>query len=66
MAKSYQIHTRSYMKFQDLCAIVGGFIKIILMAGEVLSFLANRNYMIEYLMNELFQFDKDINKKFSK
>lgn len=36
MTKSYQIHTRSYMKFQELCAVVGGFIKIILMAGEVL------------------------------
>lgn len=40
------------MKFQELCALVGGFLKIILLIGEFFSFLVNNSYM-----NELFCFD---------
>lgn len=57
--KSYQLHSRSYMKFQELCAIVGGFLKIIILAGEVLSFMISGSYMNEYLMNELFSFENE-------
>ena len=36
--KNYDNFTRSYMKFQELAAIVGGFMKIVLFAGEYFRF----------------------------
>jgi hypothetical protein len=57
--KNYEKFNRSYMKFQDLAAIVGGFMKIILVLAEVINYLINRHLRNEFLLNEIFEFNSE-------
>ncbi len=47
--KPYTLITRSYMKIQDLAAVVGGFLKIFLIFGSCIS-----DFFGTYLRNEMF------------
>jgi hypothetical protein len=56
--KAYDNFDRSYMKIQDLAAIVGGFLKIILLAGSLICELVCTFIREEVLYNELFRFKR--------
>jgi hypothetical protein len=57
--KNYQKFNRTYMKFQDLAALIGGFMKILLIATEMINYLFNIHLRNEFLLNKLFDFSKD-------
>ena len=54
--KQYTLINRSYMKIQELLAIVGGFSEIILFAGLFFSKFFNIHLRDEFLYNELFEY----------
>ena len=49
------------MKFQDLCAIVGGFMKIIMMIFALLNSPLNQFNLEMFLINEFFECDVNSN-----
>jgi hypothetical protein len=56
MQKNYDKIFRSYMKFQDFAAIIGGFMKIVLVIGGLFSFLFNDIIRDEIIYNLLFEY----------
>lgn len=56
--RNYDRIKRSYMKFQEFAAIIGGFMKIVLVFGGILSFLTTNIIRDHKLYNELFEFRK--------
>jgi hypothetical protein len=54
--KNYDKIYRSYMKFQDFAAVIGGFMKIVLVAGGLFSFLFNDIIRDEIIYNMLFEY----------
>ena len=58
-SKTKEKYYRTYMKIQELAAFVGGFIKIVIVAGEILSELYNRYQINIKLINELFEFNEN-------
>jgi hypothetical protein len=54
--KNYQKFNRTYMKFQNLTAFIGGFMKILFIATEMINYLFNIHLRNEFLLNKLFDF----------
>jgi hypothetical protein len=54
--KNYDKIYRSYMKFQDFAAVIGGFMKIVLVAGGLFSFLFNDIIRDEIIYIMLFEY----------
>lgn len=54
--KNYDKIFRSYMKFQDFAAVIGGFIKIVLFAGGLFSYFFNNLIRDEIIYNLLFDY----------
>jgi hypothetical protein len=52
--KPYDYYTRSYMKLQDVTAVIGGFMKIVLVVQGFVSTMYNEHSRNEYIINELF------------
>jgi hypothetical protein len=62
--KKFDHIQRSYMKFQDFSAVIGGFMKIVLVIAGLFSYLFNDKLRDEVIYNELFEckldkFEKD-------
>jgi hypothetical protein len=62
MEKNYDSIQRSYMKFQDLSAVVGGFIKIVMLFAGLFSYIFNNKLRDELIYNEFFEL-KEVDKK---
>jgi hypothetical protein len=56
--RNYDKIKRSYMKFQDFAAVLGGFMKIVLVFGGILSLLTTNIIRDQKIYNELFEFRK--------
>ena len=54
--KNYDKIYRSYMKFQDFAAVIGGFMKIVLVIGGLFSFFFNDIIRDEIIYNMLFEY----------
>jgi hypothetical protein len=54
--KNYEFYQRTYMKIQDLAAIMGGLVKMVLVFADLLSGFFNLHWRNEYLLNQLFDF----------
>jgi hypothetical protein len=57
LEKDFDIFNRSFMKVQDLAAVVGGFLKIILVIFGFISSLFNKNFRKIHLFYEMFECD---------
>lgn len=67
--RNYDKIYRSYMKFQDLAAIIGGFMKTILFVGGLFSYFCNDIIRDEIIYNLLFEYkpiNEDTNEKVDK
>jgi hypothetical protein len=54
--KPFDSYNRSFMKIQDLAAIVGGFLKIVLLVGSLVSDIFSTFNRDEILYNQLFKY----------
>ncbi len=56
MKKSFQLNKRSFMKIQDLAAVVGGFMKFVLFIGRIVSVTYNNISYDNFLFSQLYDF----------
>ncbi len=56
MEKNYDQIQRSYMKFQELSALVGGFMKIIMFGGQIITMILTYFDRDELIYNDLFEY----------
>lgn len=57
LEKDFELFNRSFMKIQDLAAVVGGFLKIILVILGFLSNIFNKSFRKIHLFYEMFECD---------
>jgi hypothetical protein len=55
MKKSFKLYKRSFMKVQDLAALVGGFMKIVLFIGRLVSQIYNHISYDNFLFSQLYE-----------
>jgi hypothetical protein len=56
--KNYILYKRNFMKFQDFAATIGGFIKIIMLIGSLLSEIVNEILLYNKIYSYFFYYDK--------
>lgn len=56
MVKDYDEYSRIYMKFQDVLANIGGFIKVIMIFAEIICSWSNSALLEAHLLSYLFSF----------
>jgi hypothetical protein len=57
--KNYSKYTRHYMKFQELAAIIGGFMKIVLYIGKETSFIINKISRDNEMYGNFFDYNEE-------
>ncbi len=55
MSKPFTSYKRSYMRLQDLAAIIGGIVKFLIVIISVMTTIFNDYQLKKFLMNELFE-----------
>ena len=64
MTKDFDEYSRIYMKFQDVVANIGGFIKVIMIFAEIVCSWSNSTFLEAHLLSYLFSFrEGEIEKK---
>ncbi len=58
-SKNYLFYTRSYMKFQDFAAAIGGLMKIMTVAGFIITTAFTQYEMYAKMFNSVFNFEFD-------
>ena len=59
LSKDYDEYNRIYMKFQDVLAKIGGFVRVIVIFGEIISSWTNNFFLDASLINYLFKFNNN-------
>lgn len=65
-SSNYSYYTRSYLKFQEFAASIGGLLKLMTVIGTLISSIFIRNEMNAKILNSIFKFDFDTDDKKNK